>query len=449
MRNLKRVLSALLVLIMCVGMLPTTALADAPFDGNKAGSITITVKDALSNTAMSGASVMLEDITAGREHNHGTQVTPANGQVTWSGLSSGWYRVTETVVPQGYILNSEEMVFYFDTEYQTVYRAEIRNRPETALHIYRIDPATQEGLANAGYVVYDSTGHSVAEGRTDENGYMVVPHLPAGDYTIQEVSAPPGYNLTAQAQTIHITETSDDPYVVVFTGSEKSTITIFNYDGKTGEPIQGSRWRISRSGGGTVNGNLVTNAAGLAFVTDVDPGPYVVEELAVAPGYVNQLKHASVSIGARTEHAVVSLSNIKPGNVSIYVGDSVTGKDLEGCTFTLYDTSGNIVAGPALSNANGYVTFDGIEDGNYTVTAQPRKGYVMDNTSMSVSLSNGGDRNLSSFSFTHLTPPAKRVVVNFGGRVSSLKKKTEGAYDYETVVVTAVEASVGRECAVL
>lgn len=34
MRNLKRVLSALLVLIMCVGMLPTTALADAPFDGN-------------------------------------------------------------------------------------------------------------------------------------------------------------------------------------------------------------------------------------------------------------------------------------------------------------------------------------------------------------------------------------------------------------------------------
>ena len=47
-----------------------------------------------------------------------------------------------------------EMVFYFDTEYQTVYRAEIRNRPETALHIYRIDPATQEGLANAGYVVY-------------------------------------------------------------------------------------------------------------------------------------------------------------------------------------------------------------------------------------------------------------------------------------------------------
>ena len=395
MRNLKRVLSALLVLIMCVGMLPTTALADAPFDGNKAGSITITVKDALSNTAMSGASVMLEDITAGREHNHGTQVTPANGQVTWSGLSSGWYRVTETVVPQGYILNSEEMVFYFDTEYQTVYRAEIRNRPETALHIYRIDPATQEGLANAGYVVYDSTGHSVAEGRTDENGYMVVPHLPAGDYTIQEVSAPPGYNLTAQAQTIHITETSDDPYVVVFTGSEKSTITIFNYDGKTGEPIQGSRWRISRSGGGTVNGNLVTNAAGLAFVTDVEPGTYVVEELAVAPGYVNQLKHASVSIGDRTEHAVVSLSNIKPGNVSIYVGDSVTGKDLEGCTFTLYDTSGNIVAGPALSNANGYVTFDGIEDGNYTVTAQPRKGYVMDNTSMSVSLSNGGDRNLS------------------------------------------------------
>ena len=80
MRNLKRVLSALLVLIMCIGMLPTTALADAPYDGNKAGTITITVKDALSNSPMSGASVMLEDITAGREHNHGTQVTPANGK---------------------------------------------------------------------------------------------------------------------------------------------------------------------------------------------------------------------------------------------------------------------------------------------------------------------------------------------------------------------------------
>ena len=58
MRNLKRVLSTLLVLIMCLSMLPTTALADAPYDGNKAGTITITVKDALSNTAMAGASVI-------------------------------------------------------------------------------------------------------------------------------------------------------------------------------------------------------------------------------------------------------------------------------------------------------------------------------------------------------------------------------------------------------
>ena len=178
----KRILCLLLVMVMCLGVFPVPSLAAAPYEGNHQGTVSVVVKDAVTGTAMSGATVMLEDITGGREHNYGTKTTDASGLVAWNGLSSGWYRVIETGVPAGYILNSEEQVQYFDTESTTTLNFSIVNRRQGSLYIYRIDPNTQQGLAGAGYIVTDSTGAEVAKGQTDSNGYFMIPNkLRAGD----------------------------------------------------------------------------------------------------------------------------------------------------------------------------------------------------------------------------------------------------------------------------
>lgn len=395
MRNIKRIISSFLVLLVCVGLFPLSALADAPYEGDHTGTIRVTVKDAASNTGMAGASVMLEDITAGREHNYGTQTTGDDGRASWNGLSSGWYRITQTYVTEGYILNSEEIIRYFDTEQHAVLDLTVTNRSQTALHIYRIDPATQKGLAGASYIVADNTGAEVAKGQTNEDGYFIVPHLEAGDYTITEVKAPNGYTLTTpNAKKVTVVETGGDPYIAIFTGSEKSSITIFNYDSATGAPIPGSKWKIERIGGGFSVDSLVTNTSGLVTQSGLEPGSYLVTELAVSSGYIKELKHAEVVIGQQTENKVVSLSNMKPGMITIYAGDSVTGKALAGCSFSLYDERNQVIAGPAASNNDGFVTFENVSDGHYTVSAAPAPGYVMDIASQPVTIEQGGDRRI-------------------------------------------------------
>ena len=230
MSKISKVFISFLAVVMCFAMLTPMAFADAPYEGNHQGSITVSVHDIVADSPLRNAAIQLEDITAGREHNYGTKTTSSNGQVTWSNLSSGWYRITQTAVPNGYILNSEEIVRYFDTEQQKLMPVEIKNRSKVALYIYRIDPATQTGLKGASYQVTDSTGALVGQGVTDENGYFVIPHIGAGDYTITEVNAPNGYNRTSAPQKLTVVETETEPYVKVFNGSEKSSITIFNYD---------------------------------------------------------------------------------------------------------------------------------------------------------------------------------------------------------------------------
>lgn len=428
MRKFKRIISLFMVLIMCATMLPSVALADvttatkpmaAPYEGDHTGRVQVTVTDIVSGGPLAGATIQLEDITAGREYVYGVKATDTSGTVSWDGISSGWYRVTETSVPKGYILNSEEQVLYFDSEQHSVLSFTIANRSKNALYIYRINPETQQGLAGASYIVTDSTGAQVGSGVTDENGYLVIPGLNAGDYIVTEVQPPAGYTLsTPDVQKFTLVETSDYPQVAIFTGAEQSSITIFNYDGNDGSPIAGSVWRITRDSGNPVYDRLVTNSAGLVTQSGIGPGTYLIQELEVAPGYIKELKSATVTIGQATQNVIVSLSNIKPGTITVHVGDSVTGKDLAGCMFTLYDERNQVVDGPRTSASNGTVTFEKVADGHYTVVGAPVSGYVMDVTTMAVTIEKGGDKRLN-FTATPLGSILLKAVVESDGSTLS------------------------------
>ncbi len=416
MSKISKVFISFLAVVMCFAMLTPMAFADAPYEGNHQGSITVSVHDIVADSPLRNAAIQLEDITAGREHNYGTKTTSSNGQVTWSNLSSGWYRITQTSVPNGYILNSEEIVRYFDTEQQKLMPVEIKNRSKVALYIYRIDPATQTGLKGASYQVTDSTGALVGQGVTDENGYFVIPHIGAGDYTITEVNAPNGYNRTSAPQKLTVVETETEPYVKVFNGSEKSSITIFNYDSATGEPIAGSKWKISKANGGTVVDNLITNRSGLVSCGDLEPGTYIVTELQVGAGYIKELKHTEVTIGEKSENRVVSLSNTKPATITVHVGNSVTGADLAGCTFSLYNERNQVVQGPKSANASGIVTFENVPDGHYTVVATAPNGFVMDLTTQSVTVEKGSNKQIH-----YTATPMGSIVIKAVDEAGSLK----------------------------
>lgn len=383
MKKLKQIVSLLLAAVMCLGLLPAMA---APAG---AGTITVKTTDAVTGQSLSGVTYKLENITAGHYADMGSETSGKNGETVFTTSYAGWYRITQTYVPQGYILNSNPIIRYIDPEVDSAQHIDMKNVAERALYVYRVDPATNEAVRGAQYEVKDNHDHVVATGTTDESGYFVVPHIAAGEYSITELNAPDGFTDYQKTQDIRITNTDSSPYMVVFAGAAKNSITILNIDGATGAAIPGGKFQVTKAGSPSEVGyQLTTNSAGTAVKGNLEPGTYIITQTDVGSGYNKELKTAQVTV-SDGENAVVTITNLKPAQITVYCADSVTNDALPGVKVTLYNQKNQVVKGPITTDGAGKISFAGIEDGNYTITAEPPAGYVMDTHVQSVTITKG------------------------------------------------------------
>ncbi|MEX1377292.1 MAG: SpaA isopeptide-forming pilin-related protein [Eubacteriales bacterium] len=107
------------------------------------------------------------------------------------------------------------------------------------IEIYKTDDDTGELLSNAIYQILDSAGNEADRLTTDENGYDISVELPAGTYSIQEVTAPYGYVLD---MTVYqdIVVTADNTTTVDLTDRKQTGAIIVNKrDIDTGNIPQG------------------------------------------------------------------------------------------------------------------------------------------------------------------------------------------------------------------
>lgn len=398
MHNLtRRLLSILLTFVMLLGIMPTAfaATGDIPYEGDESGAITVTAKDAITGNPLNDVTFLLEDVTGGRYKAYDQKTTQASGVVTWTGLSSGTYRVTQVRVPDGYILetNYESIYLQTSTASPTNYPVTFTNFAESGLYIYRFDPNPDTNfkpLAGATFEVRDVNDKVVATGTTDETGYFVVPHLPVGQYTVVETVAPTGYNRTPSKRTVNIVSGGNDPYVVDFSGDELSSITVINLDSDSREPIAGSEWMLYDNTGKLVQGPRTSNENGMVYFPGLEPGTYMIRQRAVVDGYIQELQSSTVKIEYENQKVIETLYNTALGNVTVSVTDSDTNKPLPGCSVTLYTESpSQLVAGPKTTNSAGLAIFDGIPDGNYYVTVVAPDGYVISSSSYHLTVHGG------------------------------------------------------------
>ena len=396
MRILKRLVSTVLAGVMTLSLVGVPAMAadTPPYEGDHTGTITVTVRDSVSQEALPNARVQLEDITAGREQVYEIKQTGQNGQVSWTGLSSGQYRITQITAPDNYKLNTKVQSLWLDTTVNPTRTMEIANDAESALYIYRYDPDANtnfKALPNAHFKVATVEGVTVASGITGANGCLTIPHLPDGTYLITETQAPDGYQLSSESQKVTI-EAGKGPYIKAFYGRQSASITIIVRDSVTREGIAGTTWEIKEANGNypsTTAANLTTNEAGLAYLGDLSNGTYIITQKTVANGYINKMETATVQITNEIQDVVQTFYNTPYGNVTAYVSDSTTAAPLAGVTFTLYDSDNKIVQGPTTSNVYGEVNFLQVASGNYRIVAKAPSGYVMDVTSIAVSVTGG------------------------------------------------------------
>ena len=303
----------------------------------------------------------------------GQKVTGKNGTAIWTGLKAGTYILEEVDPANGYsIIQSSETVYLAESGEQSVITVRFENMPDGILLVRKVCSVNPSiTLPDAEFKIVYADGSVIGDSngifRTDENGEIRIEGLkPGKSVVVTEVTAPPGYIIDTQSQTIQIK--AGRTVSVTFKNQPKGSIIIQKRDSTTGKPLPGAEFRVSTAAGCEVGldgvigdstltqaGIFTTDSAGEIHISNLAPGAYVLTEIKAPQGYVMDQPSTNVVIGPNGDTQTVVVTNSKAGSLIIDKRDSLTGKPLEGVIFKVTTSTGEYVP-----NENGYISSNGL-----------------------------------------------------------------------------------------
>ena len=346
------------------------------FENVPLNAIVVEKYDSVTGEALAGATFQLRYL-GGTSGTGGTmigqKVTGKNGTAIWTGLEPGTYILEEVDPADGYsIIQSSETVYLADSGEQSVITVRFENMPDGNLLIRKVcatNPSVT--LPNAEFKITYADGTLIGDSngifRTDENGEIRIEGLaPGKSVVVTEVSAPPGYVIDTQSQTVQIKE--GRTVSLTFKNQPKGELIIQKRDSATGQPLAGAQFRVTTAAGCEVgldgvigdstltqNGIFTTDSSGEIRITNLAPGAYVITEIKAPQGYVMDQPSTNVVIGPNGDTQTVVITNSKAGSLIIDKRDSLTGEPLEGVTFKVTTSTGAYVP-----DENGYISSNGI-----------------------------------------------------------------------------------------
>lgn len=347
-------------------------------ENTKKPGLSITKIDAETKKPLSGAvfkltrangDVIREDITTGED-----------GTAFVEGLDAADYIVTEITAPGGYILDKNPRTI--SLEQGKTYTLTIENTKKPGLLIKKVDAQTSKPLAGASFKVTRGDGSVVRENVvSDADGIVHLAELDTGTYIITETKAPDGYVIDETPKTVQLRK--GQTYEVVFSNSRSYGLQIRKIIKGTNKPLSGCVFQVAKANGEII-GKYTTNSAGLATVSGLEDGVYVVTELFCPEGYRLDSTPQNVIVKSG-ELATVEFQNEKLASIRIKKIDAVTKKGIYGVRFLVKDEANNLI-GEYSTDQDGYIELrDILTDGKSEIKLKVEEiaaaqGYVLDST---------------------------------------------------------------------
>ena len=242
---------------------------------------------------------------------------------------------------------------------------------------------------------------------TVTNGKITIDKLRKGIYTITEKSAPNGYLLNTQAYNVEVKVNQTATQAIV-NNEPTGTIQVIKKS-EQGDLIKGTIFKVIANENiknvagtkkyyteGQVIANITTDSNGLAEITNLPLGKYIVEETQATTGYlIDNTKHnVTLSYKGQTEKIVLEsfekIDTTPTGKITVYKTDNYNNR-LKGAEISLYAREdiknvagtktwykkGDLVT-KAITNDDGMVKFSDLHLGKYYVkeTNAP-EGYLL------------------------------------------------------------------------
>lgn len=347
-------------------------------ENTKKPGLSITKIDAETKKPLSGAvfkltrangDVIREDITTGED-----------GTAFVEGLDAADYIVTEITAPGGYILDKNPRTI--SLEQGKNYTLTIENTKKPGLLIKKVDAQTHKALPGATFKITRGDGSVVRESvTTDIDGIAHLPELETGTYIVTETQAPDGYVIDETPKTVELR--AGQTYEVVFSNSRSYGLQIRKIIKGTNKPLSGCVFKVAKASGEVI-GKYTTNSSGLATVSGLEDGVYVVTELSCPEGYRLDSTPQNVIVKSG-ELATVEFQDEKLASIRIKKIDAVTKKGIYGVRFLVKDEANNLI-GEYSTDQDGYIELrDILTDGKSEIKLKVEEiaaaqGYVLDST---------------------------------------------------------------------
>lgn len=330
----------------------------------------------------------------------GEYTTSAQGTIVITGLKAGTYVVEETKAPDGYIMNDAPETVYLSGKDQDVVTVEFENYKDGGLIIQKLDSETKQPLAGAKFKVTTSDGTLIANQggavssngiyTTDQNGQIRITGIEAGTtLVVMETEAPDGYVLETVSQTVKIDK--NDVQTLTFYNKPDSGLIITKLDKRTGEPLYGSVFKVTKDDGsvvGNANGLYRTDRNGMIHIYDLETDTYIVKEVEAPDGYTLDSRPKTIKLRSGETHEL-TFYNESIGGIRITKLDEETRQPLKNAEFEVEYMNGKRV-GTFRTNSNGVIDIDGLPNGWYTIVEKcAPKGYQLDSEPHDVEVKDG------------------------------------------------------------
>lgn len=370
-----------------------------------AHTLTVHKIDRQNGYSLRGAVICLEQID-GSFKTSGTTDHAGNIQFDADQLPLGSYKVYEAKAPEGYELDSTAQTVHWDGLHDVTLT--FSNVRQKTLIISKKDSRTGYNLPDATFQVFRD-GQLVTTVTTGDSGLAYVHDVKEGYYEVKETIAPSGYSLNNKVYGVNIDPydptTTDDPRLVV-ANDPLPGLRVIKYDQQTKKPLANVTFKVYKDT--TLLGTYTTNSNGEIVLSALEPGTYLVEEVAAPDTHVvnSTPQQIELKAGQAQNATLIFFNSMKPGMHLVKV-DSETLKPLPNATYLISQVGGSY-SKEFVTDANGEIDLSKLDPGTYTVkeTKAP-EGYLIDDGARIIKLNAGED---AQFVFTDTPKPSLTVV---------------------------------------
>ncbi|MRB89115.1 SpaA isopeptide-forming pilin-related protein [Bacillus thuringiensis] len=301
-----------------------------------------------------------------------TVTTNEKGIAEVKDLPLGDYFVKEINAPEGYIkVDTPVKVTIDNTNVIELVMKNTKKVENGQFKLLKKDSESGQLLPGAKFDVIDKDGKVVETIVTDDKGEALSKQLLVGSYTLKEVEAPKGYELSSSSVSVDV-EANKVVTVDVVNKKipEKVTgqfeIVKVDAEDKT-KLLSGAEFEVYKDGKKVAE--LKTDESGKVMSPKLPLGEYTVKETKAPAGYKLSNKEWKVTIQNEKEVVKVEAENEKIlGSLQIIkMDDKDQTKRLAGAEFTLKDAKGNVVKEGITTDKSGTVKVDGLVPGEYTL----------------------------------------------------------------------------------